>query len=208
MRRLTLALAAPLLAATLLSAPAAHAATVHRATVKQARHALLGQSVLYPQRHARATITGWHAYTRHKWGTRWYPQITVTRLPDNCLRCPQTAGHPHYVYRDTPRGWRLVSGPAGFTAMRSGHPWWQFWHWNWGDILGWVWHHLLLQCVEGAAAGVVGKAGHTLAVKIITRGAQLVRLGGAEGYAALALGGCLANLVLGNLPNTLRTRGT
>lgn len=78
------------------------------------------------------------------------------------------------------------------------HPdsWYNPTTWDWGHILGSTWSAIWNNCLKGATAGVVGSASVTTATNLLARGGKLFV--GPEGYAVIAFGGCVTNLVFGN----------
>lgn len=100
----------------------------------------------------------------------------------------------------SPTGWERVRSGATCPSCEmvgvngvtpNGVPQWaQPWTWDWGHILGEVWGSLWNRCLAGSVKGVVGTAGSTLLVNLIADGGKVYL--GPYGYAAIAIGGCIA----------------
>ncbi|UQX88734.1 hypothetical protein M6D93_01725 [Jatrophihabitans telluris] len=71
--------------------------------------------------------------------------------------------------------------------------WWNPGSWDWGSILGSVWDGLWNKCAKGALTGVVGNASGSVIRKLVVRGARVYV--GWQGYAVLAISGCVVNLL-------------
>jgi hypothetical protein len=71
--------------------------------------------------------------------------------------------------------------------------WWNPASWSWGKILGNTWSAIWNNCLSGAVKGTVGTASGALIVNLILRGGKVFL--GPEGYAAIAISGCVVDLL-------------
>jgi len=112
------------------------------------------------------TITGWVQSGKYWVRTR----STVT-----CPVCTTSGLNPQAV---TPDGLPRWANPAD---------------WDWGSILGKVWFTFWDNCGKGALTGLIGTATTTVATNLVAVGAKTFV--GPYGYAMMAVGGCIMNLV-------------
>jgi hypothetical protein len=91
----------------------------------------------------------------------------------------------------SPLGVRLNPG----SGLATPNSWYNPGSWDWGHILGSTWNGIWNNCAKGSLTGVVGTASGTLIVNLLVRGGAVFV--GPEGYAAIAIGGCVVNLVFG-----------
>lgn len=100
----------------------------------------------------------------------------------------------NYRYYDTDDKMHQYPNPTLVDSTGAVQPnsWWNPFSWDWSHIMSSAWNNIFKKCLQGAAQGVVGTASGTLTVNLLTRGAKLFV--GPEGYAALAIGGCIVNI--------------
>jgi hypothetical protein len=89
--------------------------------------------------------------------------------------------------------------PAGLRTVSKTvvvpNSWYNPGSWDWGHILGATWSAIWNNCAKGAVTGVVGTASGAVIVNLIARGGVIFF--GPGGYAAIAIGGCVVNLIFG-----------
>lgn len=103
-------------------------------------------------------------------------------------------------FTQTPTGWARVRSAASCPSCETvgadlvtpdGLPEWaKPWTWDWKHIMGETWDAIWNHCMSGSVKGVVGTAGSTLLVNLIADGGKVFI--GPYGYAAIAIGGCIA----------------
>lgn len=96
----------------------------------------------------------------------------------------------------------IKTGPnVGPEAIHPGpimgpNSWYNPGSWDWGHILGVTWSFLWNDCLKGAVGGDVGAVGTQLATELLIKGGLAITW---QGYAAVAIGGCMANLAVAGL---------
>lgn len=113
-----------------------------------------------------------------------YGRAVVTGWPDRILRNSKVRPAVKIT-----RGINPTTVTAGIVRPDS---WWNPTTWHWSQIFGSAWHWIS-KCLVGAEKGVVPSVGGVTAVNLLFRGAKLYV--GPYGYAAIAVGGCLSNII-------------
>ena len=135
----------------------------------------------------RATITSYSSYVSCTDRKTYYGAgLTMARYPNPT----QVKGVRSSATLLAKPGATCEATP-GMLPMSS--DWWNPFSWDWGHILGSTWNTLWNNCVKGAASGVVGTASGTLIINLLIKAAKVFI--GPEGYAALAIGGCVVDLL-------------
>jgi hypothetical protein len=190
--------------------PPADAATKHHHTVAQAVTYLKGKWTTGPNTYTKwqriqltGFVKGWDCvHNRYAWNPQdvmhqYRNPTTAPALPSAAVARAATGGLPALVHLngEAAPATTCTIPPGVVSRDASIHPdsWYNPASWNWGHILSKTWNAIWNHCLSGATQGVVGTASGTLVINLLARGGKVFV--GPEGYAAIAIGGCVVNLV-------------
>jgi hypothetical protein len=198
-----LAMTAGLLVGVTVNAPAASASCTTCHSITSAMHWFKGKWSSGPNSYTRYQRVQINSFTWNCRVRKYDTNDTMHQYPNpatasNARRKTAAAQSKVDLVRadrpmNHPTSTSTGSEPACANIVaRQPLSWWNPFSWNWGKILKSFWKNIWNKCATGALQGVVGTASGTLAVNLLTRGARLYV--GPQGYAALAIGGCIVNL--------------